>query len=158
MSVQNELLGDVPESFFDQLNLDLSSLSVLAFPHGDSKREELVGVRCCGPCIQMGTVHGAMHRPGCPILGPFGPVHRGSSNRFPRRVSKTLNLTQGGLDASVHCWSSGSGKAASYAEQKAESVSAVGQWKNLCAFVGHDTMSAITLSVPGTCTVMSGPA
>ncbi len=39
MSIQNELLGNVPESFFDRLNLDLSSASVLAFPHGDSKRE-----------------------------------------------------------------------------------------------------------------------
>jgi hypothetical protein len=51
MSVQNELLGDVPESFFDQLNLDLSSSSVLAFPYGDSKREELISIRCCGSWI-----------------------------------------------------------------------------------------------------------
>ncbi len=91
-------------------------------------------------------------------IGPFGPVHHGSANHFPRKVSKTMNLTQGGLDASVHCWLSGSGNAASNAEQKTASVSAVGQWKRFCAFVGREAMSAITLSVPGTCTVMSGPA
>ena len=127
MSIQNELLGDVPESFFDRLNLDLSSASLLAFPHGDSKREELVGIRRRGSWIRWGTVQGAVRRPSRPIFCPFGPVHSGSANRFPRRVSKTLNLTQRGLAASVHCWSSGSGKAASNAEQKAELVSAVGQ-------------------------------
>jgi hypothetical protein len=42
ISVQNILLGDGSESEFDQLNLDLMSLTVLAFPHGDSKGEESV--------------------------------------------------------------------------------------------------------------------
>ena len=49
MSIQNKLLGDVPENFFDRLNLNLSSASVLPFPHGDSKREELVGVLLRSP-------------------------------------------------------------------------------------------------------------
>jgi hypothetical protein len=42
MSVQNEALGGVPESPFDQLNFDLRSEAVFAFPHGDIKCEELV--------------------------------------------------------------------------------------------------------------------
>ncbi len=44
MSIQNEALGDMPESPLDQLNLDLISEAVLSFPHSDSKCEELV---CC---------------------------------------------------------------------------------------------------------------
>ncbi len=44
MSIQNEALGDMPESPLDRLNLDLSSEAILSFPHGDSKCEELV---CC---------------------------------------------------------------------------------------------------------------
>ncbi len=42
MSVQNILLGDGSEREFDRLNLDLMSLTVLAFLHGDSKGEESV--------------------------------------------------------------------------------------------------------------------
>jgi len=42
MFVQNILLGDGSEREFDRLNLDLMSLTVLAFPHGDSKGEESV--------------------------------------------------------------------------------------------------------------------
>jgi hypothetical protein len=42
ISVQNILLGDGSERKFDRLNLDLMSLTVLAFPHGDSKGEEPV--------------------------------------------------------------------------------------------------------------------
>ena len=41
MSVQNELLGDVPESFFDRLNLDLSFSSILAFPHATANVSSL---------------------------------------------------------------------------------------------------------------------
>ncbi len=36
MSVQNVLLGNGAESFGHQLNLDLMSEAVLAFPHGNN--------------------------------------------------------------------------------------------------------------------------
>jgi hypothetical protein len=42
MSVQNELLGDMPESPFDRLNFDRTTEAVLSFPHGNSKGEEFV--------------------------------------------------------------------------------------------------------------------
>jgi len=42
MSVQNELLGDVPEHSSNGLNLHLMSVTVPAFPDGDSKGEESV--------------------------------------------------------------------------------------------------------------------
>jgi hypothetical protein len=42
MSVQNELSGDKSERVCHRLNLDLMSITVLAFPHGNSKSEELV--------------------------------------------------------------------------------------------------------------------
>jgi hypothetical protein len=35
MSVQNELLGDMPESFFNRLNLDSCAEAVLTFPHSN---------------------------------------------------------------------------------------------------------------------------
>jgi hypothetical protein len=47
MFVQNKPLCDVPESPFGLLNLDLSSKTVLYFPHGNSKREELVHAGAC---------------------------------------------------------------------------------------------------------------
>jgi hypothetical protein len=85
-SVQNEFLGDVPESPFDRLNLDRTSEAVLSFPHGNSKREELVRIdllvlRC------VGAVEGPVVLRPC-LLGsiPFGPVHSCSANRLPRSV------------------------------------------------------------------------
>ena len=42
ISVQNILLGGGLECECDRLNLDLMSLTALAFPHGDSKGEESV--------------------------------------------------------------------------------------------------------------------
>jgi hypothetical protein len=42
MSVQNKPLGNVSESPLDRLNFDLRSEAVIAFPHGNSKCEELV--------------------------------------------------------------------------------------------------------------------
>ena len=102
MSVQNELLGDVPESPFDRLNRDLLSEAVLSFPHGNSKREEFVGVHgvvggAVGPIESFVVV-----RPRFPPAVTFGPIHCGSFNRVPRNVAKTLDFTHGGVDASAH--------------------------------------------------------
>ncbi len=86
------------------MNLDFMSLTVLAFPHGDSKSEELVceDVRrvnfACGILIEP-----AMHLPRFPVAMPLGSVHSCSANHFPRRVSKTLYLSQLGTVTSIHC-------------------------------------------------------
>jgi hypothetical protein len=53
ISIQNEPLGNVPESPLNQLNFDLRSKAVLAFPHGNSKCEELV--RCSPRPIAAGV-------------------------------------------------------------------------------------------------------
>ena len=42
ISIQNKLLGDKLERFSHCLNLDLTSVTVLAFPQSDSKGEESV--------------------------------------------------------------------------------------------------------------------
>jgi len=125
MSVQNILLGDGSEREFDRLNLDLMSLTVLAFPHGDSKGEELVreDVRhldfACGILVEP-----AMHLPCFPVAVPLGSVHSCSANCFPCSVLKTLYLSQLSTVASIHCWLPGSGKAVSNNERKLMSDSA----------------------------------
>ncbi len=124
MSVQNKFLGDVPESPFDRLNHDRSSIPVLSFPHSNSKHEEPVGVCLWCPGGGLWVIQGTVCSPRFPIAVPVGPVHSGSANCFPRRVSKTLNFTQGRVDASIHGWEYGREKAMSKAEQKAESDSA----------------------------------
>jgi len=104
ISIQNILLGDGSERKFDRLNLDFMSLTVLAFSHGDSKGEESVleDVRLvnftCGILIEP-----AMRSSRFPLVMPLGSVHSCSANRFPRRVSKTLYLSQLGTVASIHC-------------------------------------------------------
>ena len=125
MSVQNILLGDGSECKFDRLNLDLMSLTILAFPHGNSKGEESV----CEDVRHLDLAGGilvelAMRLPCFPIVMPLGSIHSRSANRFPRSVSKTLYLSQLGTVASVHCWLPGSGKAVSNDEQKLMSDSA----------------------------------
>ena len=125
MSVQNILLGDGSECEFDRLNLDLMSLTVLAFPHGDSKGEESV----CEDVRHLDFTGGilvelAMCLSRFPIAMPLGSIHSRSANRFPRSISKTLYLSQLGTVASVHCWLPGSGKAVSNDERKLMSDSA----------------------------------
>ena len=99
MSVQNILLCNVPESPFDRLNLDLISKAVPSFPHSNSKRKESVCV-CCEVGRSGSPVKSVVVL--CPRFPPavaFGPIHHGSFNRFPCRVSKTLDFTQGGVNA-----------------------------------------------------------
>ena len=107
-------LGDGSEREFDRLNLDLMSLTILAFPHGDSKGEESVreDVRCLDFSGGI-LVEPAMLLPRFPVAMPLGSVHSCSANRFPRSILKMLYLSQLGTVASVHCWLPGSGKAVS---------------------------------------------
>ncbi len=87
MSVQNEFLGNVPESPFDRLNLDRTSKAVLSFLHGNSKSEELVRIDLLVLCC-VGAVEGpVLLRPCLPGSISFGPVHSCSANRLPRSVS-----------------------------------------------------------------------
>ena len=104
ISVQNILLGDGSEREFDRLNLDFMSFTVLAFPHGNSKGEESVRKDVMRLNFAWGIlIEPAMRLPRFPVAMPLGSVHRCSANRFPRRVSKTLYLSQLGTNASVHC-------------------------------------------------------
>jgi hypothetical protein len=112
-------LGDGSESEFDRLNLDLMSFTVLAFPHGDSKGEESVSEDVRRLDFAGGVlIEPAMRLPRFPVAMPLGSVHSCSANRFPRSVSKTLDLNQLGTDASVHCWLPGRGNAVSNDERK----------------------------------------
>jgi hypothetical protein len=118
-------LGDGSESEFDRLNLDLMSFTVLAFPHGDSKGEESVSEDVRRVDFAGGVlIEPAMRLPRFPVAMPLGSVHSCSANRFPRSVSKTLDLNQLGTDASVHCWLPGRGNAVSNDERKLLSDSA----------------------------------
>ena len=124
MSVQNELLGDEPEGFCNGLNLDLISETVLAFPHGNSKGEEPVRENPLRKYVARGVeVEPAVHFPRLPVALVFGPINCSRSNRFPRSVSKMLNLNQCGTVASDHVWLSGNGKVVSKEEQKSRSES-----------------------------------
>ncbi len=125
MSVQNKLLGDEPEGFFNGLNLDLTSLTVLAFPHGNSKGEELVGedVRWKNGAWVV-SMEAAVHFPCPPVAFSLGPIHCCRSNRLPRNVSQTLNFSHWGTTARVHNWLPGSGNMASNEEQKSRLVRA----------------------------------
>ncbi len=132
MFVQNILLGDGSEREFDRLNLDLMSLTVLAFPHGDSKGEESVREDVRRLDFAGGIlVEPAMHLPCFPVAMPLGSVHSRSDNHFPCSISKTLYLSQLDTVASVHCWLPGSGKAVSNDEQKLMSDSAEVDLKNV---------------------------
>jgi hypothetical protein len=155
MSIQNILLGDGSERKFDRLNLDLMSLTVLAFPHGNSKGEESV----CEDGRRLDFAGGilvepVMRLPRFPVAMPLRFVHSCSANRFPHSVSKTLYLSQLGTIASVHCWLPGSGKAVSNDEWKLMSDSAEVDSNNCWALEGRDAMLAITFSTPGTWTVV----
>ncbi len=112
-------MGDGSESKFDRLNLDLMSFTVLAFPHGDSKGEEAVSEDVRRVDFAGGVlIEPAMRLSRFPVAMPLGSVHSCSANRFPRSVSKTLDLNQLGTDASVHCWLPGRGNAVSNNERK----------------------------------------
>jgi len=79
-------------------------LTILAFPHGDSKgeesvREDLRRLDFAGGIL----IEPAMRLPCFPVAMLLGSVHSCSANRFPRSVSKTLYLSQLGTVASVHC-------------------------------------------------------
>ena len=151
MSVQNELLGDVPEHSSNGLNLHLMSVTVPAFPDGDSKGEELVREDVRVMDFAGGIlIESAMRLPRFPGSLPCGPIHCRSANRFPRRVSKTLDFSQRGTAASVHCCCSGRGKVVLNDEQKSGSERGDAERNNCWAFVGRDAMSAITFSTPGT--------
>ena len=151
MSVQNELLGDVPEHSSNGLNLHLMSVTVPAFPDGDSKGEESVreDVRCkdfAGGIL----IESAMRLPRFPGSLPCGSIHCRSANCFPRRVSKTLDFSQRGTAASVYCCCSGRGKVVLNDKWKSRSDRGDADRNNCWAFVERDTMSAITFSTPGT--------
>jgi hypothetical protein len=159
MSIQNELLGDKSECACHHLNLDLMSVTVLAFLHGDSKSEELV----CEDVWRLDfpggiVIEPAVYLPCIPVAVLLGSIHCRSANRFPRRVLKTLDLSQQGTAASVHCWLSGNGNTVPKDERKLMSDRADVEKNNCLAFEGRDAMSAITFSSPGTCTVVRRPA
>ena len=159
MSVQNELLGDEPEGFCNGLNLDLISETILAFPHGDSKGEEPVRENPLRKYVTRGVeVEPAVRFPRLPVALAFGPVHCSRSNRFPRSVSKTLNLNHCGTIANAHDWLSGNGKVVSKEEQKSRSESGDSARNSFWAFDGRDAISAMILSTPGTWTVVRRPA
>jgi hypothetical protein len=104
MSVQNEFLGDELERFCHCLNLDLTSVTILTFPHGNSKGEESVHEDVWRLDFTGGIViEPAMRLPCLPIAEMLGSIHCRSANCFPRRVSKTLDLrSQRGTATSVH--------------------------------------------------------
>jgi hypothetical protein len=125
MSIQNKLLGDKLEGFFDGLNLDLMSLTILAFPHGNSKGEEPVGEdvwRENGTRVVLMVVAVRFSRP--PVAFSFGPIHCCRSNCLPRNVLLTLNFSHWGITTRVHSWLPGSGNMVSNKEQKSRSVRA----------------------------------
>ncbi len=101
------------------------SLTVLVFPHGNSKGEESVSedVRCLDFAGGI-LIEPAMCLPCFPVAMLLGSVHSCSANCFPRSVSKTLYLNQLGTNASVHRWLPGNGKAVSNDERKYMSDSA----------------------------------
>jgi hypothetical protein len=81
------------------------SVTVLAFPHGDSKGEELV----CEDVWHLDFTGGIVIEPTVclprfPVAMPLGFVHCCSANHFPCSVLKTLNLSQRGTTASGHRW------------------------------------------------------
>jgi hypothetical protein len=106
-----------------------------------------------------GLVEAAVYRPRRPILVPFGSAHSRRSNRFPRSVSKTFDLSQVGTPTRCHTCLFGRGNARSKDE---ENLSSDREWvaepNRARAFVGRDAMSAMTFSSPLTCTVVSLPA
>ena len=69
-----------------------------------------------------------------------------------------LDLTHHGVWARAQGWSSGRGNTVSNAEQKAVSERADDACNRATAFEGRDAILTMTLSVPGTCTVVSCPA
>ncbi len=158
MSVQNKLLEDKSERSCHCLNLDLISVTVLAFPHGNSKGEELVHEEVW--CLDFTggiVIEPAVRLPCLPVAVLLGLIHCRSANCFPRRVSKTLDLSQQGTAASVHRWLLGRGNTVSKDKWKLISDRADVERNNCLAFDGCDAMSAITFSSPGTCTVVRRP-
>jgi hypothetical protein len=103
-------------------------------------------------------VEPAVRFPRLPVALAFSPVHCSRSNRFPRSVSKTLNLNQCGTVANDHIWLSGNGKVVSKEEQKSRSESGDSAQNSFWAFDGRNAIQAMTLSMPGTWTVVRRPA
>jgi hypothetical protein len=153
MSVQNILLGNGSERDFDGLNLDSTSEAVLAFPHGNSKREEhildVVWREVWAPLVEW--EESAMIFPRTPVAFAHSTVHCRSSNCFPRNVSKTLDFSLMGTIANCHACCSGKGNVVSKAETKSWSdKTGCSDLNNACALEGRDAMSAMVLSFPGT--------
>jgi hypothetical protein len=116
MFVQNDLLG---------VHLDLTSLTILAFPHGNSKGEEPVGEDMQWENgARVVSMEAAVHFPCPPKAFSLGPIHCCRSNHLPRNVSQTLNFSHWGTAARVHKWLLGSRNMASNKEQKSRSVRA----------------------------------
>ncbi len=103
MSVQNKLLGDKSECACHHLNLDLMSVTVLAFPHGNSKSEELVREDVWRLDFTGGIViEPAVHLPCVPVAVPLGSIHCCSANRFPRRAQRRwISASEARLPAST---------------------------------------------------------
>ncbi len=158
MSIQNKLLGDKPEGFFDGLNLDLMPISILVFPHGNSKGEEPVSEDVRWKNGAWGVMMEPPVRfPHLPVALPVQPIHCCRSNCFPCSISKTLNLSHQGKASRVHNWLPGNRNMVSNEEQKSRSVRVCAEQNNFWAFEGRDAMLAITFLMPGTWTVVSRP-
>jgi hypothetical protein len=131
MSIQNKLLGDKLEDFFDGLNPDLTSLTVLAFPHGNSKGEELVGEDVRWKNGAWGVMmEPTVHFPYLLVALSVGPIHCCRSNCFLCSVLKMFNLSHWGMAARVHNWLRGNENMASNKEQKSRSVRACMEQNN----------------------------
>ncbi len=76
MSVQNKLLGDKPECSCNCLNLNFMSITILAFPHGNSKGEESVRDDVWHLDFARGIlIEPAVCLPCFPVVVPLGSIH-----------------------------------------------------------------------------------
>ncbi len=159
MSIQNELLGDEPEGFCNGLNLDLISEIILAFPHGDSKGEEPVRENPLREYVAGGVeVEPAVRFPRLPVALAFSPVHCSRSNQKSTQRLEDVESQPMWNGCQRPRLVSGKGKVVSKEEQNPRSESGDSARNSFCAFDGRDAISAMTLSMSGTWTVVRRPA
>ena len=95
--VQNELLSDVAKGRFHALNSDLSSVAVVTLPDADSKGKEGVELLLARGVfeVDVDVFSAAEVLPCLPVPDSLLTIHCRISNRFPRSVSKTLEMRRG---------------------------------------------------------------
>ena len=79
---------------FDPLKSDLSSVAVVTLPDADSKGKEGVDLLLAGGIVKVDidVFPNAEIFPCIPVLDPLLTIHCRIYNRFPRSVSKTLEM------------------------------------------------------------------